>query len=73
MSKSRLLCTHNYSGYEGRYCDTDIDGCRELECFEGVECMDNVAPAIGATCGPCPRGYQGDGVSCTGVCTLSHL
>ena len=37
-----------------------------LACFEGVACTDQPAPAEGATCGPCPQGYTGDGAKCTG-------
>jgi fibulin 1/2 len=43
-------------GWEGPYCDKDIDGCEEINCFEGVECIDNPPPSIGAKCGPCPNG-----------------
>ena len=53
-------------GFEGRYCNIDIDGCQELACFPGVECTDNVAPLEGATCGLCPSGYSGNGTKCLG-------
>ena len=56
------------SGYEGRYCDIDIDGCASelTACFEGVDCVDNPAPSEGASCGPCPQGYSGNGTECKG-------
>ena len=52
--------------YTGRFCEVDVDGCSEMTCFEGVQCTDNPAPQIGATCGPCPTGLQGDGMKCIG-------
>lgn len=55
-----------FLAYEGRYCQTDVDGCRDAACFEGVTCTDNKAPEVGATCGPCPTGYAGDGSKCLG-------
>ncbi len=58
------------TGFTGRYCGEDIDGCLESACFEGVDCVDNQAPAEGGTCGPCPQGFTGDGSKCLGkLCT----
>ena len=63
-----------YSAYSGRFCDEDLDGCTELTCFAGVQCMDVPAPGIRATCGPCPPGYSGDGLNCIGMFTaFSHV
>ena len=64
--------------YTGRFCDEDLDGCTELICFAGVECTDVPAPGMGATCGPCPAGYSGDGLNCIGMssatsCTKKKL
>ena len=44
----------------------------QLACFEGVECIDAVAPAEGADCGPCPVGFAGDGTKCNGM-LLAHI
>ena len=52
--------------YEGDFCENDLDGCSQIECFEGVTCIDLPAPAVGAMCGPCPTGFTGDGEKCTG-------
>jgi hypothetical protein len=63
-----------FIGYEGRYCEADINGCLELACFENVDCTDNPAPLEGGICGPCPSGYTGDGSKCLGVLdSLSNL
>ena len=43
-----------------------MDGCRDLACFPGVNCTDNKAPMVGATCGSCPSGYNGNGMKCLG-------
>ena len=60
------VLTHN-SGWEGRYCESDKNGCSEVICFQGVECYDVPAPGSGAVCGICPSGYVGDGEKCTGI------
>ena len=59
-------------GYDGLFCDNDIDGCLETSCIEGVECEDVPAPGVGATCGDCPEGYNAsdDGLKCDGECTF---
>ncbi len=44
----------------------DVDGCTEIQCFEGVECIDVIAPGVGAECGPCPDGFEKDGEKCQG-------
>ena len=61
-------CPHStpFTGWEGRVCEEDIDGCADLACFQGVECEDIAAPGTGARCGECPEGYDGDGSKCIG-------
>jgi hypothetical protein len=36
-----------------------------MPCFAGVACTDLPPPSLGRTCGACPSGYTGDGISCT--------
>lgn len=54
----------------------DVDGCADLSCFDGVDCQDIPAPGDGAMCGPCPDGFNGNGMKCTGIiiilCKLPH-
>lgn len=45
----------------------DVDGCADLSCFEGVDCEDIPAPGIGAVCGSCPDGFDGNGMKCNGI------
>ena len=52
--------------YTGRFCEEDRDGCTEIQCFEGVECIDVSAPGVGAECGPCPQGFTKDSQKCYG-------
>ncbi|XP_067018613.1 mucin-like protein isoform X3 [Acropora muricata] len=59
------------AGYTGRFCENDLNAC-ELNgnpCFQGVSCTDHPAPAnlSGFTCGPCPVGYNGDGIDCLDI------
>lgn len=51
------------NGYEGDQCDVNIDECSSSPCFLGVNCTDLI---FGFSCGACPDGYQGDGMTCTG-------
>ena len=37
-----------------------------MPCFPGVECVDNPAPDVGATCGSCPEGYSENEGKCLG-------
>ena len=55
-----------HTAYGGEFCEEDFNGCSEIECFEGVECLDVPAPGVGALCGVCPGGYTGDGEKCFG-------
>ena len=63
-----LYCNHTcaFSAYGGEFCEEDRNGCSEIQCFEGVECLDVPAPDVGAMCGVCPVGYTGDGEKCFG-------
>ena len=58
--------------FAGRFCEEDRNGCSEIECFEGVECMDVPAPGVGAVCGSCPLGYTGDS-KCFGKILLTSF
>ena len=59
--------THTlHTAWTGQFCEEDVDGCSIVSCFEGVQCFDVQAPGTGAMCGPCPTGYSGDGVKCSG-------
>ena len=58
------------SAYGGEFCEEDRNGCSEIQCFEGVECLDVPAPGVGAMCGVCPGGYTGDGEKCFGKTRL---
>ena len=55
-----------YTAYSDSFCEEDRNGCSEIECFEGVECLDMAAPGVGAMCGPCPDGFTGNGEKCSG-------
>ena len=62
------LCSVPCAGYSGEVCENDRNGCtQDVGCFNGVQCTDNPAPLAGATCGPCPAGFSGDGRTCTGI------
>ena len=54
------------AAYSGRLCEEDRDGCSEIRCFEGVDCVDVLAPGVGASCAACPSGFTGDGEKCLG-------
>lgn len=53
--------------FSGEFCEEDRNGCSEIQCFEGVECMDVPAPGVGAVCSSCPEGYTGDATKCYGI------
>ena len=50
----------------------DIDDCNHTKeyfsehepCFSGVDCRDRKAPRRGFDCGPCPKGFVGNGKIC---------
>ena len=56
-----------YAAYDGQFCENDRNGCAEFSCYRGVQCYDVPAPGVGIRCGPCPAGYFGDGLKCTGL------
>ena len=56
-----------FSAWNGRFCEEDTDGCLLSTCAAEVSCTDIPAPGTGATCGPCPDGYSGDGQDCIGI------
>ena len=66
-----LSCTCQ-NGYTGTFCDADLDACEEnfQPCYPGVTCNDLPAPANKTRfkCDPCPNGYSGDGIECSGNC-----
>ena len=53
--------------WDGHFCEKDADGCLQSPCAAEVSCTDIPAPGVGATCGPCPLGFSGDGQQCTGI------
>ena len=61
-----MFILYIFSAYGGEFCEEDRNGCSEIQCFEGVECLDVPAPGVGAMCGECPGGYTGDGEKCFG-------
>ena len=58
---------YSFIAFSGYFCDEDKNGCSEIQCFEGVECLDIPAPGVGAVCGSCATGFTGDGLKCYGV------
>ena len=58
--------TISTAAYSGHFCEEDRNGCSEIQCFDGVDCVDAPAPEEGASCGPCPSGFTGDGEKCLG-------
>ena len=62
-----ILSIHHYAAWMGPFCESDVDGCDEISCYEGVDCFDVPAPGEGAMCGPCPVGFTGDGQKCLGM------
>ncbi|XP_061674890.1 von Willebrand factor D and EGF domain-containing protein isoform X2 [Syngnathoides biaculeatus] len=48
-------------GTTGRTCREDLDECSSGPCFPGVDCANTPGSF---SCGPCPRGYAGDGAVC---------
>ncbi|KAK3271689.1 hypothetical protein CYMTET_19974 [Cymbomonas tetramitiformis] len=69
-------CGAGYSGSGDTECvDTDACAVTPPPCFidplyAAAECIDEAPPLEGYSCGACPEGYRGDGVSCE-LCTLS--
>ena len=57
------------SGYDGDLCENDFNACAidNGGCHPLVQCFDNPPPINDATCGSCPTGYSGDGITCTDI------
>ena len=58
--KPGFSCSCN-PGYTGLLCDIDVDECLPSPCFLGVLCYDRIN---GYQCGPCLKGYSGNGRTC---------
>ncbi|MCI4393443.1 hypothetical protein PGIGA_G00157330 [Pangasianodon gigas] len=56
-------------GLTGRVCEEDVDECERAPCFTGVRCVNTFSSF---TCGSCPPGTQGDGITCTVDLVTSH-
>ena len=59
--------TYTLTAWGGRYCESDRNGCSEINCFEGVQCYDVPAPGSGAICEHCSNGYIVYGEKCAGT------
>ena len=55
-----------HTAFDGEFCEEDHNGCLDVVCYEGVDCLDIPAPGLGAECGPCPTGFTGNGSKCFG-------
>ena len=70
-ARFNILSCSCKDGYTGSFCDSDLDACEENSqpCYPGVTCTDLPPPAneTGFHCDPCPSGYSGDGIDCTGM------
>uniref|UniRef100_A0A672N6L2 Si:ch211-246m6.5 n=1 Tax=Sinocyclocheilus grahami TaxID=75366 RepID=A0A672N6L2_SINGR len=51
------------AGLTGATCQDDVNECKRWPCFAGVRCVNGFGSF---RCGPCPRGLEGDGISCKG-------
>uniref|UniRef100_A0A671P1S4 Si:ch211-246m6.5 n=1 Tax=Sinocyclocheilus anshuiensis TaxID=1608454 RepID=A0A671P1S4_9TELE len=51
------------AGLTGVTCQDDVNECERRPCFPGVRCVNGFGSF---RCGPCPRGLEGDGISCKG-------
>ena len=60
-------------GRSGDFCEEQTDFCQgetTTPCHPLVTCTNN---PTNFTCGPCPTGYEGDGMLCTGIRSLMQL
>ncbi|XP_051921817.1 von Willebrand factor D and EGF domain-containing protein [Hippocampus zosterae] len=48
-------------GMTGRTCREDVDECVSSPCYPGLDCINTLGSF---SCGLCPRGYAGDGITC---------
>ncbi|EDO49913.1 predicted protein, partial [Nematostella vectensis] len=53
--------------YTGDFCENEPDPCLDDPCYEGVTCTRDKSEELGYTCGACPSGRTGDGVSCADI------
>ncbi len=63
------ICTE---GWNGDFCENDIDACVQGSCDSQVLCIDIPPSGLarfpdGYICGSCPAGMLGDGTSCYGM------
>ncbi|XP_058617446.1 von Willebrand factor D and EGF domain-containing protein isoform X2 [Onychostoma macrolepis] len=49
------------AGLTGATCQDDVNECERRPCFPGVRCVNGFGSF---RCDPCPRGLEGDGISC---------
>jgi REJ domain/Fibronectin type III domain len=65
----QVSISDNVSGSPALITIKDINGCANPDspCFAGVSCTDDSDPGPGFTCGACPTGYQGNGITCTDI------
>ncbi|XP_041472640.1 mucin-4-like [Lytechinus variegatus] len=56
------------NGWSGDQCDEDFNSCAGNPCYQGVLCVDSPPmESTDFTCGDCPPGRVGDGVTCSDV------
>ncbi|MGH0130883.1 UNVERIFIED_CONTAM: hypothetical protein FKN15_018346 [Acipenser sinensis] len=78
VQKRKRLCNNPPAKYGGKDCigepkesqlcnkdDCPVDGCLSNPCFAGSKCTS--FPDGSWKCGPCPTGYQGNGVQCKDI------
>ena len=58
--KNQYTCNCGNTGYKGTNCDADIDECADNPCDPLTTCSNS---AGGFSCGNCPAGYTGTGLS----------
>ena len=66
VTSSWVIHPLSLPAWTGAFCEVDYNGCLDLVCFPGVQCVDVPAPGTGANCGPCPDGYNKVDNKCQG-------
>ncbi|XP_048581956.1 uncharacterized protein LOC5522228 isoform X2 [Nematostella vectensis] len=66
-SKLRTVGCNCSEQYTGDFCENEPDPCLDDPCYEGVTCTRDKSEELGYTCGACPSGRTGDGVSCADI------
>ncbi|XP_048581930.1 fibrillin-1 isoform X2 [Nematostella vectensis] len=66
-SKLRTVGCNCSEQYTGDFCENEPDPCLDEPCYEGVTCTRDKSEELGYTCGACPSGRTGDGVSCADI------